>query len=557
MIRFTSTSFLLPSLQSWNYLKSSYKINFGDYGDWHSVLFGGEREKVVWVVFLQDILSEYEVVQNKEEIDIYLYKFLNPLIHYLDNSKEPFILVWSSYKTESLIRNAKQLVPWIKISRRFEEILYQLSSEKSNLYLLNLDSVFAVDGMANAFSLRNYYASRCWLSATGIKLLANSVDILLKRIATAAKKVLVLDCDNTLWGGVIGEVGLPGIVLGSDGIGKAFSDFQGLIKKLNQHGLLLAISSKNNEKDVWEVFNLNPDMILKREMIVSARINWGDKSDNIRSIAKELSLGLDSFVFWDDNPIEREKVRLNLPEVYTVDVPVEVYKWPSLIAELDVFASFFTTEEDLEKSNQYHKRAAFVSERNSNNDVNQFLTSIKMRPSLYTIEESLLGRAEQLCNKTNQFNLRTIRHTKNDLQNFVQNDLAYIVQLVDQYGDHGKIALIITEILNGDVAFLNTFLMSCRVLGRNLEAWILHQIIIILRIKGVKYMLAEFIPSGKNVVAEKFLSENGFSVCEESSEFMMIYNKYKSNHSEILSTGILYFVDIHTIQIKNLEVFQI
>ncbi len=557
MIRFTSTSFLLPSLHPWNYLKSNYKINFGNYCDWHSVLFGGEREKVVWVVFLQDILSEYEAVQNKEEIDIYLFKFLKPLIHYLDNSKEPFILVWSSYKTESIIRNSKQLVPWIKISRRFEEILYQLSAEKNNLYLVNLDSVFAVDGLANAFSLRNYYASRCWLSATGIKLLANSVDILLKRIATAAKKVLVLDCDNTLWGGVIGEVGLQGIVLGTDGIGKAFSDFQMLIKKLNQHGVLLAISSKNNEKDVWEVFNLSPEMILKKEMIVSARINWGDKSDNIRSIAEELSLGLDSFVFWDDNPIEREKVRLNLPEVYTVDVPIEVYKWPSLISELDVFASFFTTEEDLEKSNQYHKRAAFVSEKNSNNNVKQFLTSIKMCPSLCTIDESLLGRAEQLCNKTNQFNLRTIRHTKNDLQNFAKNDLAYIVQLVDQYGDHGKIALIITEILNGDLAFLNTFLMSCRVLGRNLEAWILNQIIIILRIKGVKYILAEFIPSGKNVVAEKFLSENGFSVCEESSEFMMIYNNYKSNHSEILSTGILYFADIHTIQIKNLEVFQI
>ncbi len=555
MIRFTSTSFLLPSLHSWNYLKSKHEINFGEYGDWHSVLFGGEVGKIVWVVFLQDIFSEDAVNRSSEEIDLQFQNILNPLIHFLSNSSEPFILGWSSYKPESVIRNAKHQIPWRKFVLRFEELLYKLSSDKSNLYLINLDSVFAVVGLANSFSVRNYYASRCWLSVTGIRLLAESVDALLTRVTSAAKKLLVLDCDNTLWGGVIGEVGLQGIALGTDGIGKAFSDFQKEIKKLAQNGLLLAISSKNNEQEVWDVFDLSPDMILKKEMILSAKINWEEKSENIKKIAEELSLGLESFVFWDDNPIEREKVRLLLPEVCTIDVPVEVYKWPAIIAELDVFANLETTDEDLKKSDQYHKRAAFISEKKSKDDVKQFLTSIKMEPSIYPIEKSSIGRAEQLCGKTNQFNLRTLRHSKGALEVFAEKDQAYIAQLVDQYGDHGKVAVAITEIISDEIAFLNTFLMSCRVLGRYLEGWILNQIILQLNNKGIKYLLAEFIPSGKNNVAEKFLIENGFLICDENSALASVFKQYQLGHPEVSGKGILYFADIHTIQIPNLDVF--
>ena len=555
MIRLTSTSFLLPSLHSWNYLKSRFEINFGEYGDWHSVLFGEGVEKIVWVVFLQDIFSEDASNKTKEEIDIQLQKLLNPLTNYLNKTNEPFILVWSSHKAESIIREAKNQTSWRKFSQRFEEVLYQLSADKSNLYLINLDSVFAVDGLANAFSPRNYYASRCWLSVTGILLLADSIGTLLTRISNVPKKVLVLDCDNTLWGGVIGEVGLKGIALGTDGIGKAYSDFQREITRLAKNGLLLAISSKNDEQDVWDVFDLSSEMIIKREMILSAKINWEEKSENIRSIADELSLGLNSIVFWDDNPIEREKMRLLLPEVLTVDIPSEVYKWPNLIAGLDVFANFFTTEEDLKKSDQYHKRAAFVSEKKSNNNIKQFLTSIKMQPTLCPLDESSLGRAEQLCGKTNQFNLRTIRHSKNALEIFSKNKQAFIVQLVDQYGDHGKISLIITDNINSQVAFLNTFLMSCRVLGRYLEGWILNQIILQLKKKDIKYLLAEFIPSGKNNVAENFLIENGFLICEENSEIASVFKQYQLGYPEVSGKGILYFADIHTIQIPNLEVF--
>jgi len=179
-----------------------------------------------------------------------------------------------------------------------------------------------------------------------------------------------------------------------------------------------------------------------------------------------------------------------------------------------------------------------------------------MQPSLNLLEESSIGRAEQLCGKTIQFNLRTIRHSKSVLEIFSKNNQAYIVQLEDQYGDHGKIALVIIDIINSDVAFLNTFLMSCRVLGRYLEAWILNQIISKLRNNGIKFLLAEFIPTGKNEVAEKFLIENGLENCKENSELLILFKKYKINQPETLAEGVLYFADINTIRIPNLDVFQ-
>jgi len=178
-----------------------------------------------------------------------------------------------------------------------------------------------------------------------------------------------------------------------------------------------------------------------------------------------------------------------------------------------------------------------------------------MKPSIYPIEKSSIGRAEQLCGKTNQFNLRSIRHSKAALELFVKKDQAYIAHLVDQYGDHGKVAVVITEIISDEVAFLNTFLMSCRVLGRYLEGWILSQIILQLKIKGIKYLLAEFIPSGKNNVAENFLIESGFLICDENSELTSVFKQYKLGHPEVSGNGVLYFADIHKIQIPNLEVF--
>ena len=332
------------------------------------------------------------------------------------------------------------------------------------------------------------------------------------RYERAPSKVLVLDCDNTIWGGVIGEDGISGIVLGQDGLGQAFVDFQLAAKNLAEEGVILALASKNNENDVWDVIEKHTSMILKRKDIISYKINWNEKSDNLQQISQELDLSLNSFVFWDDNPIEREKVRNILPEVNTVEVSKNVFDWPRQLANLDCFAKFDLTEDDKRKTEQYRSRACFKRDRVNVVDEASYLKSIKLRPQALRIGSSNIIRASQLCAKTNQFNLRTIRHSVNDINVLISSnkDLCFLVSLEDLYGDHGIVGLTCLSEINSSIVFLDTLLMSCRVIGRHLEAWMLNEALKRANICGYKYLIGEFLETKKNVICKDFLISHGF-----------------------------------------------
>ena len=184
-----------------------------------------------------------------------------------------------------------------------------LRDNYKSIYLLDLNEIFYPFGSKEIFSDRNWYFARCRLSVKGLNILTDALLQVINRFSNAASKVLVLDCDNTLWGGIVGEDGLQGIILGQDGIGTDYVVFQKEIVKLENNGIIIVLASKNNEKDVWEVFDQHSDMYLKREHIVTSKINWNEKAFNLQEVAKELDLGLDSFVFWDDNPLERDKMK--------------------------------------------------------------------------------------------------------------------------------------------------------------------------------------------------------------------------------------------------------
>ena len=208
------------------------------------------------------------------------------------------------------------------------------------------DKEFAFVGLNSCIDKRNWYFAHSYLSNHGIKIVASSLNKIIHRIYNPASKVLVLDCDNTLWGGVIGEDGINNIKIGQDGEGKIFEDFQKVIKNFITQGVIITILSKNNEHDVWNVFQSHTSMVLRKKDIVSWKIDWNEKYKNIKAIAKELDLGLDSFVFWDDNPIERDQMKRFVPEVVTVDVPDDISSWPDLLKNLDQFSKFNTTKED-------------------------------------------------------------------------------------------------------------------------------------------------------------------------------------------------------------------
>jgi len=264
-------------------------------------------------------------------------------------------------------------------------------------------------------------------------------------------------------------------------------------------------------------------MILKRENITIWKINWREKFENLIEISEELDLGLDSFVFWDDNPIERDKMKSFLPEVTTIDAPADVFEWKDYLNNLDCLSKLLITEDDLKKNKQYQTRANFVRDKKNIENETKYLKSIKLKPTTFNLDKSNIIRAEQLCSKTNQFNLRTIRHKAENLKKFSKKnkDFCFLTKLEDIYGDHGIISLVCFKELNRDYIFLDTFLMSCRILGRHLESWILKEILKRIKFHKYKFLIGEFIQTKKNSVASNFLSSHCFETVKLSDDTIL------------------------------------
>ena len=554
-LRITGTSNLLANNKAWHTLIKYYKIDFGEYGDWPKVFTDNKRQSILWVIFLEDLISPDRLLDNtinsaQDDIEV----ILQPLVTHLNNTLITTLVAFSTWRLESIISQAKSPSFWKQLSNIFTENIYTLAKKYPNLHLIKLDNMFAEQGMVRCFDARNFYVSRCRMSFQGLGCLASAAQKVLDRIEKTAKKVLVLDCDNTLWGGVVGEVGLSGITLGGDGLGQAFSDFQRAVKRWASQGILLTIASKNNEDEVWKVFEGHHGMQIRKDDLVNWRINWQEKAANLQNMASELDLGLDSFVFWDDNPLEREKMRLSLPEVTTIELPKDVTVWPSFLDSFDAFARFSVTKEDRNKVQQYKQRSSFITEQKQVDDQIAFLKSIDLQPSTLPLVEETLMRAEQLCMKTNQFNLRTIRHTSPILKQIFgdSNYESFLVKLTDRFGDHGIVGLTIAKI-EEETAFLDTFLLSCRILGRHLEAWVLSDLIKRLKLRNCNCLVAEFLPTQRNQVASTFLSEHGLEKIDSLDQ--------NNSHSKISSllqtdeTGQNYSVDLNSIIIPYRDVF--
>ena len=543
-----ATSFLLPGNSAWHPLKAVAELIFSDFSDWGAVLFRRRQtaeicEGLAFIVFLSDVISSDAVAALERE--------QGPLLHHIDDllapillsidqalangAVNPLIVAWNVPHPASAIRSARRTPIWELIAMRWQGLIRERQSKSPGLLLLSMDNSFAIAGYKNCFDIRNYYAAHCHLSPSGVGVLAEQIAELILRWTQPVKKVLALDCDNTLWGGVIGEDGLAGIRLGQDGVGLAYTHFQRVARALARAGTLLVLVSKNQEWDVWEVFAQHPGMVLSREDIVSSRINWKDKSANLVEIADELGLGLDSFVFWDDNFLEREAVCKYLPQVTVPDVPADVVRWAGWLESTHLFASFQITQEDVSRSDLYQSRARFISSSTQFTAEADFLKSIHLRATCVSITEASVARAAQLTNKTNQFNLRTRRYNEAEIRALISQPgtVSFLAHLQDKFGDHGQVGLVLTSGVNGThIAFLDTFLLSCRVLGRHLEAWMLKRCIDRLRDNGFEILLGEFIATERNNVSANFLQAHGLtpieqcdpSLCKELLPFVKGYS---------------------------------
>lgn len=359
---------------------------------------------------------------------------------------------------------------------------------------------------------RLWYLARMRLNPAGLAALADLVVLHVAAHRGMAKKVLVLDLDNTLWGGVVGEAGLSGLALGEDGIGRAFQDFQRELLKLYDSGVLLTVASKNNPEDALEVFDRHAGMILKREHLAAMRINWQDKATNVRAIARELNLGIDSFVFLDDNPVEREWIRQGVPEVVVPELPEDPVHRPGFVRQLPFFARIEVTQADVQRAESYTAQRHRSELQANVSSFDDFLASLEQELVVEAVHPGSVGRAAQMCQRTNQFNLTTRRYTAGDIERILTEAEAelYTLAVRDRFGDSGITGLAILR-YEGDTAEIDTFLLSCRVLGRKVEDAFLAILVDRARENGARYVIGSYEPTVKNVQTAGFYSDRGFT----------------------------------------------
>ena len=499
-IEIKSTSYLLSDNASWNSLKKNNKLIFSEYNNIFSNPKSNDKIQCeILVLFLKDIIDYYKVLKNEINNENKKIRLIIKLIKEKISiyEKKNFIISISSYYYLNHLNSSKNKPLEKEIEFFLYKELYNLSKKHDNLYILNIDDLFSLHGLKNCFDERNYSLFRCRLSALGLKLLSNKLSELIFGISNANKKVLLLDCDNTLWGGVIGEDGIEKIQLGQDGLGLAYTEFQKAIKKIQESGIIIALVSKNNSGDVMNVLENHKSMILKKKDIAAFKINWREKSDNIRQLSKDLFLGLESFVFWDDNPIESNKVRNEISDIEVIEPEKDISYWSKQLLEYSGFSKFQVTKEDYVKTKQYKSRGIFLEKKKSSKNEITYLKKIKIKTKLISVENDNVDRASQLTEKTNQFNFNTKRYKIADIKKLKKNHLCFLVKLSDIYGDHGIVSFFILK-KNKEILIVDLFLMSCRIMGRYLENWILSEIKKIAITNKKKDILFEFIPTKKN-----------------------------------------------------------
>jgi FkbH-like protein len=345
------------------------------------------------------------------------------------------------------------------------------------------------------------------------------------------KKCLICDLDNTLWGGVIGDDGLEGIQLGHElGVGKIYTEFQLWIKKLKDRGIIICVCSKNNEEIAKEPFEKHPDMILHLDDIAVFQANWGTKIDNIRTIQTILNIGFDAMVFLDDNPFERNIVRENIPDITVPELPEDPADYLEYLYSLNLFETVSYSSNDSNRTKQYQIDSQRVSLQKTFTNEADFLKSLDMISVVKGFDKFNTPRAAQLSQRSNQFNLRTIRYTEADIEK-IGNDSHYksfALSLSDKFGDNGLICVVILEKQDADTLFVDTWFMSCRVLNRGMENFTLNILVRYAKKNGFKKIIGEYIPTPKNKLVKDHYINLGFVPMDEMNRnlYALDFDRY-------------------------------
>ena len=398
--------------------------------------------------------------------------------------------------------------------RKLNYELMNLSQQYPNLFICDIAGLQNKFGRDLMFAPNVYVSTEMILSVDALPYVASRIMDIICAIKGQFKKCLILDLDNTVWGGVIGDDGLEGIQLGHGlGIGKAFTEFQMWVKKLKQRGIIICVASKNNEDTAKEPFEKHPDMVLKLDDIAVFQANWETKVDNIRTIQNILNIGFDSMVFLDDNPFERNIVRENIKGITVPELPEDPGEYLEYLYSLNLFETASYSNADKDRTKQYQVEAKRVSLSKTFTNEADFLKSLKMVSTVSGFTKFNTPRVAQLSQRSNQFNLRTIRYTEADITALAEDpnviDLSFTLE--DKFGDNGLIAVIIMKQQDAETLFVDTWFMSCRVLKRGMENFTLNTMVERAKAAGYKKIIGEYLPTPKNKMVENHYLDLGFS----------------------------------------------
>ena len=513
------------------------EVRFGDYDNIIQDSLKFQKSKLV-LIFMElsnlidglqykaDLMSDDEIVQLitkvKSEIDFIFKNLTNtPLVIF---NKFSTLLFNSSFLREN---------NFDRICNELNEHL--ASNTPRNVFLIDIDKIIAKVSIENSFYARNYYSSKALYTVDFFKAFSNFIKPIVLSSNGKMKKALIFDCDNTLWKGIIGEDGMEGIKIA----GSVYEEVQYLGLALSKKGILLGLCSKNNLEDVDEVLENHRDMIFKDDDISIKKVNWINKASNLESIANILNIGKDSLVFIDDSDFEINLVKEQTPEIKCIQVPKKSYNYPQLIRdEIGVFFNTSNSDEDRKKVLMYRNQVKREQTKNSFNSIDDYLKSLDLQLKIYENDESLIPRMSQMTQKTNQFNLTTKRYTEADISYFISsnNHEVFAFGVADKFGDSGVTGLCIVEKKSEKEGEIDTYLMSCRVIGRNIEFAFFDYVIDSLKKKGIEKINSQFIATIKNGQVRDFYDGLGFDIQTESKDS----KNYELNTNNFLQKNITY-----------------
>lgn len=486
-----------------------------------------------YYVFFYTHVPQFDNSIGVNEIENYHNK-LQMIVRDLPINKK--ILVF----TLAEITNSTLLGSDFRIKRaiaEFNENIYKLAEQNRNVLVIDFASFCSK--YSDIYAPKFYFYSMNAINPKYSKEFKNWFLNQIRQVEGIRKKCIVLDLDNTLWGGVVGEDGLSGIQIGNTYPGNVFRYFQEQILAVKNTGILIALCSKNNYEDASEVFHKHPEMILKLDDFIIQKINWNNKADNIRAIAEELNIGLNAMVFIDDNPTERELVRLAIPEIIVPEFPKQVYQIPSYFEQVyeEHFKVYALTDEDKVKNEQYQIVQKSIQEKQQFQSIDEYLLNLEIEIIIQQVSEITLPRASQLTQKTNQFNLTTKRYTESELLSLLNNGgIIYLLSVRDKFGDSGICGEVVIK-YEDDAAVIDSFMMSCRVLGKKIEYTFLNEVLTILQAEDIKYVYANYIKSNKNQQVSEFYEKNKFDVIlnsEEEKKYKIDLNDYANFEPKLM-----------------------